>query len=374
MKRIFRILQIIETAGPGGAEIVFLNIAKNMDRNRFYVIAVLMKMGWLYNQLLENKIETKIIRSRHSWDLGFLYRLVQICRRFKIDLIHSHLADTNLYSCLSGTIARIPKLAIYHNEILLPGRVNRYNALKLFLVRKLATQIVFVADYVKADFINNAGFPDKKSATIYNGIDIAVKRLDFDLWAKRSELGIKPANPIIGNVANLRTPKGHRYLIEAAALVCKELPEVKFLLIGEKGDGKLKAEIDGQIGQLNLENNVQLLGFRKDVQELLRVIDVFVLSSISEGLPLSVVEAMASSKPVVATNVGGLSELVISGENGFLVPARSPEALAEKILVLLKNRDLRESMGKKGREIAQNKFSLDRMIENYQNLYDKLLS
>ena len=373
MKRRFNILQIIETGGPGGAETVLLNIVKNLDRKRFNPLVILLKKGWFYERLLKNQIETKVINSKRSWDIAFLIGLIRGCQQLKIDLIHSHLPGTNLYSCLAGAVAKIPVITTYHNEVFLPGRVNRYNTLKLFLVRRLATKIVMVADYLKSDFINNAKFSIEKLITIYNGIELAQNKLDFDIQAKKREIGIEEDELIVGNVANLRPPKGHQYFVKAAEQIYNNRNRVKFLIVGE-GKGKLKAEIEEQIIKSNLRDKVILMGFRDDVKELLHIMDVFVLSSISEGLPMAIVEAMAASKPVVATKVGGLPELIVPDFNGFLVSPGDPSALANKIMVLLNDKRLREQFGTRGKEIVENKFSLEKMIENYQNLYEELLS
>ena len=189
----------------------------------------------------------------------------------------------------------------------------------------------------------------------------------------RQKLGFNIDDLLIGHVANFRTPKGHRYLIEAAAKVVAQCHSAKFLLVGE-GTGELREQAKKQIAESGLEDNVHLLGFRKDVPDLLKCFDIFVLSSISEGLPLSVVEAMGAGLPIVATDVGGLPELVDDGKNGFLVPTRDSEKLADALLTLLRDNDLRDKMGKASREIADQKFSIDNMISHYQGLYREILS
>jgi len=373
MKKKHNILLYIETSGPGGAETVLLDIARNVDRNQFNPIVVIHKSKWLHKQLLEHNIDTKIITSNRAWDLSFLVKLVKYSRQFKIDLIHSHLFGANLYSCLAGLILKIPVITTFHNELFLAGGSERYISLKNLLIRKLSSKMVFVADYMKRDYLNTAKYSPKKMLTIYNGIDLDKLNTDADISDFRKELGLQDNDLLVGHVANLRPPKGHRYLIETAGKVCKIFPKIKFLLIGEEGDGKIKREIEELIAELGLNENIKLLGFREDVHRLLHLIDIFVLSSISEGLPLSVVEAMAASKPIVATDVGGLSEIVVNDRNGYLVKAKNPSALAEKISVLIKNKELRIDMGKAGRKIVEEKFSLKTMIDNYQNLYEKLI-
>lgn len=364
----------IETGGPGGGEQVFLNIARNIDREQYNPSVILLKKGWLYDQLSQDDIKITIISSQRSWDLSFLYRLIKSCRQQKIDVIHSHFTGANLYASLAGSILRIPVVVTFHNELILPWWSCSYSKFKHFLIRNFASRIVMVAEFMKKDYVNIAKYPPNKLLTIYNGIDLDRDKVDIDSTALRKELGLRDDDLLVGHVANLRPPKGHEYLIRAAKLICEILPNVKFLLVGEDNRENLKGDIEKQIYDLNLNENVKLLGYRADVPELLRLIDVFVLPSISEGHPLSVIEAMAASRPIVATNVGGLPEIVEDGLNGYLVKSENPSALAEKILVLLKNKNLREQMGKMGRKTVEENFSIKTMIDNYQNLYRELLS
>jgi len=364
---------VIETGGPGGGEQVFLNIARNIDREQYDPSVILLKKGWLYDQLSQDNIKITIISSQRSWDLSFFYRLIKSCRQQNIDVIHSHFTGTNLYASLTGAILRIPVVATFHNELILPWWPCSYSKIKHFLIRNFVSKTVLVAEFMKKDYINIAKYPSTKLMTIYNGIELSKDKVDIDSTTLRKELGLCNDDLLVGHVANFRFPKGHRYLIKAAGKICKDLPKVKFLLIGEEGDGKIKKEIEALVAELGLKENIKLLGFREDVHKLLHLIDVFVLSSISEGLPLSVVEAMAASRPVVATDVGGLSEIVVPDQTGYLVEPGNAAALAEKILILLRNRDIREQMGKAGRKIAEEKFSLKTMINNYQNLYKQLI-
>ncbi len=373
MNKKHNILQYIETSGPGGAETVLLNIAGSIDKNRFNPTVVLHKSRWLHEQLLKNEIETEIIPSKRSWDMVFLVKLIRYCKRHKIDLIHSHLFGANLYSCLAGAVLRLPVITTFHNELFFQGRLEKYIALKSTIIRNFAAQMVFVAEYMKKDYAEQLDFPENKSLTVYNGIELSDGINNCDCSPMQKELGISDDDLLVGHIANLRVPKGHRYLIKAASIVCKNIPNAKFLLIGDEGDGSIKKEIEDSIAESGLEENIRLLGFRKDVNMFLQLIDVFILSSTSEGLPLSVIEAMGSSKPVVATDVGGLSEIVAPDKTGFLVEPKNAEALAEKLIFLLENKALRNRMGRAGRKIIEEKYSLQTMIDNYQNLYEELL-
>jgi len=373
MSKKFNVLLMIETSGPGGAETVLFNIAKNLDRARYNPRVVLFKPGWFKGLLEENGIVTEIIHSRRAWDISFLYRLLGYCRRNKIELIHGHLPGANLYGSLAGALMGIPVIATLHNEFLIPGSTERHNWIKHFLIRRLTNKLVVVADFMQSDYIKKGKFPRAKLTTIYNGIHMGDPTGLRDPDRLRQELNLKKDDLVVGNVANLRPPKGQKYLIEAAAIICQRLPQAKFLLIGQ-GGGHLKEEAERQIANLQLQENVKLLGFREDVPELLRLFDIFVLPSTSEGLPMSIVEAMAAAKPVVATRVGGLPEIVTDGDNGYLVEPANVAALAEKLQILLQSKELRTCLGQRGRQIASEKFSLETMIKQYQELYEKVLN
>lgn len=366
------ILQYIETGGPGGAETVLINLARHLDRGRFEPSVILHRTGWVSEQLAGYGIRTEIVPCSRSWDISFLRRFMRTCRQFKIDVIHSHLFGAGLYACLAGAILRLPVVVTFHNELFLPGRRERFLPLKNFLIRNLADRIVLVADYMRPEYVSRGKYSEAKMRTIYNGIEFPPGLPETEKDNLRNELKLGAGDPLVGHVANFRTPKGHHYLIEAAAEVTRRLPNVRFLLIGDLGDGSIRAEVEKLAAKHNIEKNVIILGFRSDVSRLLSLMDVFVLSSISEGHPLSVVEAMAAAKPVVVTNVGGLPEIVEDGHTGYLVEPKNPSALAEKITTLLSQPDFREQMGSRAVKAAEGRFSLDAMIRSYEQLFEEV--
>jgi glycosyltransferase involved in cell wall biosynthesis len=250
-------------------------------------------------------------------------------------------------------------------------RINSDN-LKYFLTGRLSTKIVVVSEYLKKDLIRIARFPPRKLKTIYNGVDWKRYNLPSDSMTKRKELNINPEEKVVGMVANLRPAKGYEYFIRAAAIIAKNIPKVKFLIIGEEED-KLKKRITKEINAFGLSDKVILLGFREDVPELLRILDVFALSSVSEGLSIATIEAMAAGVPVVVTKSGGPQEVVVEGKTGFLVPPKDEKSLAEKALLLLKSARLATSMGKDAQARVRLKFSIDTMIRNYQRVYQECL-
>jgi len=373
MTRKLNILQYIETGGPGGAETVLINLARHLDRSRFEPSVILHRSGWVSEQLAKHGVRTEIIPCTRSWDISFLSRFIRKCRELKIDVIHSHLFGAGLYASLAGAILRRPVIATFHNELFLPGRRERFLPLKNFLVRNLADRIVLVADYMRNEYVSVGKYRTDRMSTIYNGINFPQRLSEAEKATLRRELNLGENDPVVGHVANFRTPKGHGYLVEAAAEVCRQIPNARFLLIGEPGDGTIKTQVENLAAKHNIEKNIVIMGFRSDVSRLLSLMDVFVLSSISEGHPLSVVEAMAAAKPVVVTNVGGLPEIVDDGQTGYLVEPKNPSALADRILVLLKQPELREQMGLRAVKAAEGRFSLDAMMRSYEQLFEEVV-
>jgi glycosyltransferase involved in cell wall biosynthesis len=180
-----------------------------------------------------------------------------------------------------------------------------------------------------------------------------------------------PVNsPVVGNVAALVPHKGQHYLIESAALVVKQVPDVRFVILGE---GELREQLEREIRHKHLERHVFLAGFRSNPIELTKSFDVFALSSVTEGLCTALVDAMAASRPAVATTAGGIPEVVVDGETGFLVPPKEPEAMADRIVRLLKDPALRQRMGEAGLARARARFTVDRMVEETNAVYERVV-
>lgn len=232
-------------------------------------------------------------------------------------------------------------------------------------LKKYITNSMNVADYLKV-----RGFPADKLEVIYNGIEVdkykslsVEGREDF-----KKHLGIPPDRVVISCVANLRIVKGHVFLIDALSAL-REL-DFSALMIGE---GTLKDTLIKYSIDKGLKDKIHFLGYMPDIPELLAITDIFTLSSLSEGMPVSIMEAMASGLPVVAADVGGVSELVVDGETGFLVPPRNPSLLAEKIKILIDNKTLRKTMGIKGQARVKDNFTLETMVKKTEEVYRRLI-
>jgi glycosyltransferase involved in cell wall biosynthesis len=177
--------------------------------------------------------------------------------------------------------------------------------------------------------------------------------------------------PVVGNVAALVAHKGHHHLIDAAAITVRQVPDARFVIVG---DGELRHALEEQIRHKHLERHVFLAGFRDDALELTKGFDLFAVSSTSEGMCTALVDAMAASKAAVTTDAGAIPEVMVDGETGFLVPIRDHQAMAARIVQLLKNPKLRQRMGEAALQRARDRFTVDRMVDGTQAAYESLFS
>ncbi|MFH0774231.1 MAG: GT4 family glycosyltransferase PelF [bacterium] len=361
------ILHCIDTGGPGGAEGVLINIARLIDTERYNSSICLLKRGWTFNEAKRIGIEPFVLTKKHRYDPFLLWHLIRLITEKKIDLIHTHCFGMNLYGALAAKMTGVPVIPTVHGFLYDFEKNRRLIAYKL--ISRFSKKIVAVSHELKSHLIEKARINPDKVMVIHNGIDLDGYKPIADSNLKKRELDIEPSAPIVGIVGNLRPVKDHETFLQAASQIIKVMPSTKFLVIG---DGPLKENLKEQSRKMKLDENVLFLGHRTDVLELLAIMDIFVLSSISEGLSLSILEAMAMSKPVVTTDVGGNPEIIVDGKTGFLVPPKDPSNLASKIM-LLKDKGLAERMGGEGRRRVEEHFSLEKMIKNYEQLYEECL-
>jgi len=303
------------------------------------------------------------VRMRGEWDIQAVHKLRNIIKKNSIKIVHLHSPHAHALGLLAAKSAGNCKVVL-SRRVDFPIRKNILSRLKYFKVDR----IIAISGGVKRALIAD-GLSEEKIDVVYSGADIVrFQNVKGDYLI--SEFGLTKNSWRVGNVAALAWHKDHKTLIEAARIVINEFPKATFLIAGE---GPLRREIEILIEKLNLDENVKLLGFRQDIPEILSLLDLFVLSSSWEGLGTSLLDALASRLPVVASNVGGIPEIIRDGLNGILVAPEDPGALAQAIIHLLKNRDLARKMGEEGFRIVKEKFSVDRMVEQTRRVYDRLV-
>src|SRR5262249_39908525 len=362
----YTILHTIETGGPGGAESVLLALATRIDTSRFRSLVLLPHEGWLRRKLEEKGIPVLLAKSSAWYDLRLPRAMAKLIKHEKVDLIHSHLADQNFYSCLVGRLTGSKTIVTYHGSPCCSRTEGLRCAIKLRFVRHSADAVVAVSNYLQQS-LRELGFPDGRMVRIYNGVEMG--RFNVSTAGRlRAELKCQNGTKLVGMVANLRESKGYEYFIEAARKVANSMPQTRFVAIGEI-DEKIAKRFQGLIQQMSLQGRFCFLGFREDVPEILSDLDPFVLSSVSEGFSLATVEAMAAGKPVIVTRCGGPQEIVEDGLTGFLIPSADSDALARKICELLVNSERAAAVGQMARAKIASTFSLNKMVDEYERLY-----
>lgn len=362
---MIKILHLCESSDTGGAESILISIVENLDKNRFISMVCLLSDGWLKAQLDTRHIETVVIPQPHSLDLLWLFRLYRLLKKRQIDVIHSHEFATNVYASFLSRVVGIPVIATTHGKNYYPDKWRRRVAYQ-FVARE--SVMVAVSADLKRFLSERVGILPEKIQVIHNGVNLyqyVVKGINARI---RDELGIGTKQPVIGTVGNLFAVKGQIYLLRACKIVADFFPNFVLLVAGE---GEQLDLLEKEATTLGIANNVRFLGFRDDVPSILEAIDIFALPSLSEGLPLAILEALALEKPVVATNVGGIPEVIEEGAVGYLVPPKNSEALADKILYLLRYPEVAIKMGKSGRRRIEEFFTVEKMIKEYQILYEE---
>jgi glycosyltransferase involved in cell wall biosynthesis len=344
-----------------------ISLATGLDTKKFQSFVCLRKKGWLKDELERRGVKTFIIDEKGSFDVRFLLRVLFLVVREKISLIHAHEFGMSVYGTIVGNLARCPVVTTVHGRNYYWEKRRRRLAMRV--VSRLS-QMVTVSMEQRNFLQKMTGIRPERLKTIYNGIDTREYTRQYNTAPKELELGINGETKLVGTVGNLYPVKGQTHLLKAIPSILEDYPDVIFVLIGR---GQQEQVLRREVMDLGIAEHVCFLGFRSDVPDLLDLMDVFTLPSLEECLPLSVLEAMAKSVPPVVTDVGGNREIIKNGKTGFIVPPANPQALSEKITLLLKNKDLAESIGARASSEMRKKFSREVMLSNYEALYDFLL-
>jgi len=365
-KKKIHIMQVIFTLDFGGAERLAASISKNLSEDGFEtsVCGLFGKEGPLAEAIRRQGNAYFYLNAGEKSRLQLFKDFRRLLKEQSVDIIQAHGVYVLMHSFFPAKFSGTKIVYTEHAKY----SINKYRKLKFAakLLPNFVEKVVCVSEDLKDFFIRELDVSENSIEVIYNGVDLEIFRENNRSTHLK---GISNNASIIGNVARLSGPKDHFNLLVAFSKALKKNPNVMLVLVG---DGELRPEIERTIDELQLFDKVILLGKRDDIPELLTGFDIFVLSSKREGFPISILEAMACSKPVIATNVGGVPEILTDGINGFVVPPENPDRLAEAILHLLKDKNLSEHMAKNGLETVKQYFSKEIMMMRYRNLFAAL--
>ncbi|MFA5145950.1 MAG: glycosyltransferase [Candidatus Omnitrophota bacterium] len=372
MRRKIKIGFVNYSLNVGGIETLILEICKRLNRSVFEpCIFVFEKDGKLKDEYLRSGIGVIEVSKKERFDILLPFRLSKILREENISIVHTHNPTNWLYGGIAARLAGLPLIHTEHTTTDYDSyHVKRWEFIEWALA-KFTRRITAVAGSVKTHMIKRSGINSKKIEVVYNAIETERFDTGANKEKMRGELSIRQDEFVIGNIARFYENKDHQTLLRAFKLVLEKIPNVYLLLIG---DGPLKYKIESFAGELKIPARIKFLGNRRDIPQLLKMMDLFVLSSKREGLPIVLLEAMASGLPIVATDVDGNGELVLHEETGFVVPPADPKELSAAILNLLTDRSKAKRMAARGKERVKNHFTFNSMVEKYEKIYEEVCS
>ncbi len=338
---------------------MLLDLARGLDSERFEVkVATVVAGGPLEEEFQAVGVPVKVFKKKSKLGFGVIWQIRKYLRAERPDIVHTHLFGGDTWGRVAAILARVPVIvSTEHNTNLDEGWTKR--KVKKFL-SFFTKKIVAVSEAVRKYSVSRDRIKAKKMTVIQNGIDVG----KFIALPKK-EFGDPP---VVGVVGRLEEQKGHKYLFEALNLI-KTIPWILWVV----GDGSLKGSLERLAKDLNLRERIIFLGARRNVPEILSKIDIAVMPSLWEGLGIAILEAAAAGKPIVASRVGGIPEIIEDGKTGILVEPGNVKNLADGLERVLLGKIDAQEMGVRAREMVEEKFSAEKMVEEYQKLYEGLV-
>lgn len=363
----------------GGPDKTILLSAERHDRSRVEVVVAYIRdvrdhEFTVGDKARANGLTFYEIEERGKFDVRVLKALREIVLRHDINLIHAHDHKTDLFAYLLRRWLwrrHITLLSTAHAWVMLGLKGDIYRRLDLSLMRRF-DHLIAVSHATKDEMIN-AGVPSELISVIHNGIDTDTWSTGRTFDSFREELKLGQLFPVIGYVGRIMPEKDLETWLRAAAVVSQEYPQARFILVGEGKDGTTLAQLKNLTAELGIADRTHFPGYRSDLLPVYASFDLFLLSSRREGLPNSILEAMAMGLPVVTTDVAGAKELVLDSQTGFVVPQQDVHGLAHAILKILGDEQRRSVMGRAGRKRVEFEFSFSRRMRRIEDLYEQIL-
>ncbi len=304
-------------------------------------------------------LDVELVKMRGNVDPLSVIQMIRLYHRRKVDIVHTHSNADSWNASLAAKLSPRRPVVVRTRHLSIPFN-NR------LIYNFMADRVVTVGEAVRQYMIREKGIHPQKVLAIPSGVDVNKfnpERVKDDL---REELGISPDVLVFGTAAILRQNKGHRVLLEATPKILRSFPTARLLLAG---DGPQKENLLRILAEKQLQGTVIMPGFLEDMPRVLNSMDVFVFPSLEEAFPNAVIEAMAMEKPIVATRVGGIPDIVEEGQTGYLVEPGDADGIADRVIKLLGDKNLRSTMGRKGRQFALSRGSQQVMIQKLEELY-----
>jgi glycosyltransferase involved in cell wall biosynthesis len=372
------LLYVITKLELGGAQKQLLSLISHLDKSKYRIFLFTAHQGFLI-QNASLISDLTLYRSKYlkrqinpTKDIIALIEIFRFIKKNKIEIVHTHGSKAGILGRIAAKLAG--KKFIIHTV-----HGWSFNDFQPFFIRNIficlerltaqfTKRLIVVSSYDKGKGLEN-GIGKESNYTI---IRYGINKDEFLLKDRsiKEELGIKDSDLVVGMISCLKPQKSPQDFVRLAFQINQILPQMKFILIG---DGVLRYRVEKLVRRYNLQKNLILTGWRRDIPRILSAIDIFVLTSLWEGLPISVLEAMASAKPVVATHTGGIEEVIIEGKTGFLIPVRDVKKMSDRLITLLKDGNLRKELGQNARDFLDGSYHLENMVNANQDLYENLV-
>ena len=366
------IAHVVYSFGTGGIENGIVNIVNNLDVQRYqHVICCLTQAGNFTKRLKTKNYLIYELNKNEGNDFHIIFKLKTIFKLLETDVIHLRGWPTLIEGLLGAKLAGVSKVIYgFHGKTAsdIAGK-NIKRKIAESLAITFVNKVVTLSDIMKKDYQKYTSVSERKIDVIHNGVDIEKFRFHHCCKAAREKFGFSEKDVVIGSVGRLDSVKDFITLLQAFALVGHFTRNAKLLIVGA---GQEYQMLQTLAFDLKIHEDVIFTGHRDDIPALLQLMDIYVQTSLYEGFSNTIVEAMASGLPIIATNVGGNALLVSEGQNGFLVEPRSPEELRSKLAFLISEVNIRQMYAQSSRDIAMKNFSIAKMIDSYDSLYSRL--
>lgn len=370
-----KVLHIQKAKGIAGSEKYLLTLLPELKREGFDIHFLgVVEGGEQSNEFtveLERRgITTTKIPIRADFDPICLWQVYRFIKGTKPCLVHTHLIHGDLYGTVAAKLAGVPHVISTKHGYSSFHRISRFYRLNQ-LIAPLVDRYITISQALQEHCVRAEGIPKRRMRTIHYALQLPPWDGDGDQQALRKKLGLPTDGFLLVSVGRLIEVKGHKYLFDAIREVKEKGKNVRLLVVG---DGPLRGTLERFAVELGIAQEVSFLGLQRNVWPLLLTSDLFVLTTLGEGFGLVLLEAMAAGKAIVASNVTSIPEIVVHGQTGLLVPSRDSHTLAEALCYLCDRPDLRWKMGEAGRERLKEHFTVEKMVQATEGLYEEILN
>ena len=365
MAKKINVMHVLPSLEIGGMENGVVNLVNHLDFDRFESnICCLEGEGPMKNRLNSQQIKIFNMNVGSGIQYRLPLRLAKLFRQQKVDIVHTHNFDSGLYGVLGAKLAGTPVVVYGEHGSFLQNNFRRNQLGRL--VCKMTDHIVTMSADLEKRLKVQWCIPVDRASHIVNGIEFEKFSTSLNTNDLKSELGINQKDYVIGTVGRLVPVKDYATLIDCFSLLKNRIQNVCLVFVG---DGPLKRSLIDQAQKLDVINDIKFLGTRDDIPELLHIFDVFCLTSLTEGISNTILEAMAAGIPVIATNVGGTPEIIQPDITGILIPPKNKELLVNALERIIQDKELASKLGFQAQQWVQKERSLNRMVQEYSHLY-----